>query len=101
MQMNRIQHLQSVAEQMKITSEGKKEEKNSLSFSEVMKDQLSKLNESQVKAEQMTEAFIKGEVEDLHAVMIATEEARISLDLALVVRNKLVEAYKEVNNMQL
>lgn len=49
----------------------------------------------------MAQDFISGEVEDLHAVMIATEEARLSLDLALQVRNKIVEAYKEINNMQL
>ena len=101
MEMNRIQQLQSVAEQMKISSDGKKEEKSGLSFNEVMKEQITKLNETQVKAEEMTEAFIKGEVEDLHEVMIATEEARISLDLALQVRNRVVEAYKEINNMQL
>ena len=42
-----------------------------------------------------------GEVDDLHSVMIATEEARISLELAVQVRNKCIEAYKEINNMQL
>lgn len=71
------------------------------SFKEIIGNQIDKLNESQINADQMTEAFIKGEVDDLHAVMIATEEARLSLDLALQVRNKVVEAYKEINNMQL
>ncbi len=101
MEISRIQHLQSVAEQMKIKEGGKKEEEGTPSFSNVIKEQIGKLNETQVKADQMTEAFIKGEAEDLHAVMIATEEARISLDLALQIRNKVVEAYKEINNMQL
>jgi flagellar hook-basal body complex protein FliE len=71
------------------------------SFKDLMTSQLDKLNESQINADKMTEAFIRGEVDDLHAVMIATEEARLSLDLALQIRNKAVEAYKEINNMQL
>lgn len=71
------------------------------SFKDIMENQMDKLNQSQINADQMTEAFIKGEVDDLHAVMIATEEARLSLDLALQVRNKVVEAYKEISNMQL
>lgn len=71
------------------------------SFGDIINDQIQKLNQSQINADKMTEAFIKGEVDDLHAVMIATEEARLSLDLALQVRNKVVEAYKEINNIQL
>ena len=41
------------------------------------------------------------EVDDLHTVMIATEEVRLSLELAVQIRNKFVESYKEINNMQL
>ena len=70
-------------------------------FSDLINRQIQKLNESQVNADNMTEAFIKGDVDDLHAVLIATEEARLSLDLAIQVRNKVVEAYKEINNIQL
>lgn len=71
------------------------------SFGDIINNQIEKLNQSQVNAENMTEAFIKGDVDDLHAVMIASEEARLSLDLALQIRNKVVEAYKEINNIQL
>jgi flagellar hook-basal body complex protein FliE len=49
----------------------------------------------------LTRDFIAGEVDDLHTVMIATEEARLSLELAVQVRNKCIEAYKEISNMQL
>jgi len=71
------------------------------SFSDLINAQIDKLNQSQINADNMTEAFIKGDIDDLHAVMIATEEARLSLDLALQIRNKVVEAYKEINNIQL
>lgn len=70
-------------------------------FKNILSDALNKVNEQQLKADQLTQDFIAGNVEDLHTVMIATEEARLSLELAVQVRNKCVEAYKEINNMQL
>lgn len=82
-------------------TETKPTEGNKVSFQNVIQDQLERLNAVQIQGNQMTEAFVRGDVDDLHAVMIATEEARISLDLALQIRNKVVEAYKEINNMQL
>lgn len=71
------------------------------SFKDIISNEIEKLNNTQVKADKLTQDFITGEVEDLHSVMIATEEARIALELAVQVRNKCVEAYKEINNMQL
>lgn len=82
-------------------TETKPTQGNKVSFQDVIEDQLERLNAVQIQGNQMTEAFIRGDVDDLHAVMIATEEARLSLDLALQIRNKVVEAYKEINNMPL
>lgn len=74
---------------------------NKVSFGEVINSQIEKLNKQQVEADKLTQDLISGNVNDLHTVMIATEEARLSLELAVQVRNKMVEAYKEINNMQL
>lgn len=74
---------------------------NKVSFGEVINSQIEKLNKQQVEADKLTQDLISGNVNDLHKVMIATEEARLSLELAVQVRNKVVEAYKEINNMQL
>ena len=71
------------------------------SFKDIINNEMEKLNHKQVEADKMTQDFIMGRVDDLHTVMIATEEARLSLELAVQVRNKVVEAYKEINNMQL
>lgn len=72
-----------------------------VSFKDIIKDEMNKLNDIKIKADDMTNMFISGEIDDLHSVMIATEEARLSLELAVQIRNKCVEAYKEINNMQL
>ncbi|HOK62334.1 MAG TPA: flagellar hook-basal body complex protein FliE [Soehngenia sp.] len=70
-------------------------------FKAIMNEQLNKLNNKQVEADNYVNDLISGNDVDLHQVMIATEEARLSLELAVQIRNKIVEAYKELNNMQL
>lgn len=74
---------------------------NNIDFKEIISDEINKVNNIQIHADKITEQFISGEVDDLHTVMIATEEARLSLELAVQIRNKVVESYKEINNMQL
>ena len=38
---------------------------------------------------------------DVHQVMIAAQEASVSLNLALQVRNKLVDAYQEIQRVNM
>jgi flagellar hook-basal body complex protein FliE len=44
--------------------------------------------------------FLSGEGEELHDVAIKTQEAEMSFDLFLQVRNKIISAYQEVMRMQ-
>jgi flagellar hook-basal body complex protein FliE len=71
------------------------------SFGDMFTSQLDKLNTSQIQADELAMDFASGNTEDLHQVMIAAEEARISMELAVQVRNKIIEAYKELSSMQL
>jgi flagellar hook-basal body complex protein FliE len=71
------------------------------SFISVFKEKLHNVNEKQIEAEKATEKFIKGESVDIHQVMISTQEAKLSLELAVEIRNKVVNAYKEINRMQI
>ncbi|KOA21017.1 flagellar hook-basal body complex protein FliE [Clostridium homopropionicum DSM 5847] len=73
---------------------------NSLGFEETLKTKLDEINDKQLEAEMSTESFIKGEDIDIHEVMLKTEEAKLSLELAVQVRNKILEAYQEINRMQ-
>ena len=79
---------------------GKKDNKGEL-FSNVLKESLDKINEKQIVADKSTEAFVKGEDIDISEVMLAGAEASVSLQFAVQVRNKLVEAYQEISRMQL
>jgi len=75
-------------------------EKSNTSFADMLNSKLSEVNDAQVNANQATESFIKGEGPNIHEVMIASEEAKMSMELAVQIRNKFVEAYQELNRTQ-
>jgi len=70
------------------------------SFGELVRDALDQLNRLQQEADNATTNLITGEPVDLHDVMIAVQKADLGFQLALQVRNKLVEAYQEIMRMQ-
>jgi flagellar hook-basal body complex protein FliE len=69
-------------------------------FGEVLEKALDKLNQTQDRADGLVQKFLAGEVQDLHQVTIAMQEAKISMQLAVEVRNKVIEAYQEISRMQ-
>jgi flagellar hook-basal body complex protein FliE len=69
-------------------------------FSDFLKKAINQLNEEQVSSDMLTTKLAKGENVDLHQVMIASQKASVSLQLAVEVRNKVIEAYQEVMRMQ-
>lgn len=74
---------------------------NKIDFSKIVKEKLDQVNDKQVEAENKTIELIKGETNDIHEVMLSVEEARLSLELAVQIRNKIVEAVQELNRMQI
>lgn len=78
-----------------------KTSKSTGSFASTLKNTLDKINEMQVVSDEKTAAFVAGEDVEIHEVMLAAEEAKLSLQFAVEIRNKIVEAYEELNNMQL
>lgn len=71
------------------------------SFSGIFKKSLDQINVKQIEAEKAQEAFVKGEDVDIHEVMLAGAEAKLSLQVAVEVRNKLLDAYQEINRIQI
>lgn len=69
-------------------------------FSEVMSNAVSKVNELQNQAGSMAESYQRGDANvDITDVMIASQKASVSFEAAVQVRNKLVEAYRDIMNM--
>ncbi|KIH77571.1 flagellar hook-basal body complex protein FliE [Geoalkalibacter ferrihydriticus] len=69
-------------------------------FGEILADTITKVNNAQVNADRQVEQLHTGQAKNLHEVMIAMEEADISLRLMVQMRNKVSEAYHEVMRMQ-
>ncbi len=70
------------------------------SFADYLREAFNEVNDLQLKADRITRQFFAGEVEDLHQVMIATEQANLALQLTVQIRNKIIEAYQEISRMQ-
>jgi len=67
-------------------------------FFEYVKQAVKNVNESEAKANHSVEQMTKGQA-GIHETMIALEKAGISLRLVLQVRNKALEAYREIMRM--
>lgn len=102
MRINEFTPSSSIFESIKVSGEveNKSNERES-DFFAVLQDKLDAVNEKQITSENTTSAFISGEEVDVHKVMLDAEEAKLSLELAVQMRNKIVEAYQELNRMQL
>lgn len=70
-------------------------------FKEMLVEALEKVNQDQLYAEEMDKKLLLGEVDNIDDVMIASQKAEISLSFAVEVRNKILEAYKEIMRIQL
>ncbi len=70
------------------------------SFDQVLGDFVQQVDASQHHYDEAIAAVERGDTDNLHRVMIAQSQAQLSMKLAAEVRNKLVEAYKEVMRTQ-
>jgi len=73
---------------------------NNQTFDNMLKDAISEVNGSQVDGYKAMEGIATGSVKNLQEAVQKIEEAELSLKLALEVKNKAVNAYKEVMRMQ-
>ena len=58
------------------------------------------VNDMQVHRDGLVEQMVRGEQIEVHEVMTAAEEAQLSFNLMLEIRNKLLESYQEIMRMQ-
>ena len=71
-------------------------------FAQLLKQSVNQVNENQMGASKLVESFAKGDPSaDLTQVMVAVQKASLSFQAMTQVRNKLVQAYQEVMNMQM
>jgi flagellar hook-basal body complex protein FliE len=70
-------------------------------FGESLENMLRSVNQAQLGGDQAIEQLQSGGVQNLHEVMIAVEEADVSLRMLVQMRNRAVTAYEEIMRMQI
>jgi len=70
-------------------------------FGQMLMDVMKEVNQSQNKAQELSNAFLTGQPGvEIHDVKMATEQASLAMQLTIQVRNKVLEAYQELSRMQ-
>ncbi len=83
------------------------QQKNSISqpnnniFAQQLKSAINSVNEHQIDSEHAIADMATGQVKDLHQAALAISKAETSMKLMLEIRNKALNAYKELGRTQL
>ncbi len=70
------------------------------SFFDALQNSLQEANQNQIEADQSVKDLIAGKTKNIHETMLQLQKADLSLKTMMQVRNKVLEAYKEIMKMQ-
>jgi flagellar hook-basal body complex protein FliE len=70
-------------------------------FQTVLTGAISQVESLNNSASESVQKFLRGDNEDLHTTILATQKAELAFQLGLQVRNKVVDAYQEIMKMQM
>jgi flagellar hook-basal body complex protein FliE len=71
------------------------------SFASILVDGMRQVDAKVANANSLVQRFAIDDTVPIHQVTYALEEARLAVELAMQVRTRLVESYRELMNMQL
>lgn len=70
------------------------------SFAKWLGQEMNAVNRQIQGAEAQVQKLAAGEQDNLHQIMLSLETAKLGFELALQVRNRLLEGYQEIMRMQ-
>jgi flagellar hook-basal body complex protein FliE len=70
------------------------------SFASTFENSLQTVNDLQTAKTSAVESFASGETHNVHELMISLQKAGLAMNLTSAVRNKVLEAYRELSRMQ-
>ena len=95
--MSSVEGIKKVADQREFL--GIEKQEGNKDFGEFINEAIDKLNNLHVKSGELSNQLAVGDNVELHDVMIAAEEAGTAMRLTMELRNKVLEAYREVIRM--
>lgn len=69
-------------------------------FGDLVTQGLGQVNQQLMTSQTDLQQLAVGDVQNLHQIMIRMEETRLSFQLVMQVRNRMLEAYQDVMKMQ-
>jgi flagellar hook-basal body complex protein FliE len=69
-------------------------------FKSILLDSLNEVNRLQTEADHGVQRLVTGETSNVAEVLTAVNKAGIAFDLLMEVRNKLLDAYQEIQQMR-
>src|SRR5579863_2556006 len=69
-------------------------------FFEMLQGAVSQVEQLRVGAQDKVAGMLDGSGEDVHSAMIAAEKAGLAFEMMVQVRNKIVQAYQTISQMQ-
>lgn len=98
--MIKIDSISSAANQaLSVTREGAKAVDKS--FGDILNQAINEVNQTEQNSITMMEKLATGEIDNVHEVFIAGQKAELTLNMAIEVKNRVVDAYKEIMRIQL
>lgn len=88
-----------VSQNMQTVREGAKAVDQS--FGDILNNAINEVDKTEKNSVDMMQKLATGEVENIHEVFIASQKAELTLNMAVEVKNRVVEAYKEIMRLQL
>ena len=90
--INQLRDLNQVSQ----TPTPRQNNSSGVSFNDTLKSYINEANDLQIRADRDIQRMIAGEDIDAHEVMTAVEKANMSFEMVMEIRNKMLEAYREV-----
>lgn len=76
------------------------ERNDGASFTNMLRDQLAQVSQMQSEADDNLKKVLGGQSDSLTDVMVAARKAQVAFTLLMEIRNKLVDAYQELQNLR-
>ena len=70
-------------------------------FFSTLNNFMGEVNQLQQDSGESVKNLVSGDITNIHDVMVAVEKASVSFELMMEIRNKVIEAYREVMRTQI
>lgn len=97
--MNNISMLTALGGQLPVLS-SRQSSAGSEDFSNILSEAIQMAEQTDKQDKSSALALLTGEADDIAGVMIDAQKSQISLSLTVQLRNKLMDSYQEILNMQ-